>query len=362
MLFSAAAIALVAISAHAAPAPAPQGVTAVITPTKSAPSGCLPTYSGTFGIAVMNITATSSSSGSVATQASDGQPAKGSSSAGVVTAKTDGQPNVASSKASVVTQKTDGQPNAGTSAAVVTQISDGQPQAGTKTMAAITQIGDGQIQAPHPTTVKPISQISDGQAQAPKTTSAVSQISDGQPQVPKTTSAVSQISDGQPQVKTTSSSKDLRGLPAVRWSAASQDHHDHLHHQSGVSAHRRPAASFGLCHLRLELDHADGLQVLRHTGSYARQRQAPRQPGTDRVHCVQLPVPVRQPLPRPVLSSPLASLPVATALLLSEAPLCSIPAALVTSPTFTTEAGRLSACRSRLASSAYPTARVETIR
>lgn len=216
MFFSGAILALAAVGANAIPAPAPGGVTAYIAPSASAPAGCLPTYSGSFGIAVRPL-GTGNSNPVVATQAADGQPAKGSSTA-----------------ASVVSQRSDGQPNVGTSAALVTQISDGQIQAGTKTMMAVTQIGDGQVQAPKITAVSqitdgqvqapkvtavsqitdgqvqapkstaaPVSQISDGQVQAPKSTAApVSQISDGQPQAPKVT-AVSQISDGQPQAKST---------------------------------------------------------------------------------------------------------------------------------------------------------------
>jgi hypothetical protein len=36
-----------------------QGVTAKISPSAAAPSGCSQTYSGSFGIAVMNVTAAS---------------------------------------------------------------------------------------------------------------------------------------------------------------------------------------------------------------------------------------------------------------------------------------------------------------
>jgi len=48
--------------------PFPQGVTANIAPSASAPSGCMGSYSGIFGVAVMSITA--SSSAAVATQSS----------------------------------------------------------------------------------------------------------------------------------------------------------------------------------------------------------------------------------------------------------------------------------------------------
>ena len=50
-------LALVALAAavHASPVAIPQAVTAIITPSGSAPPGCTPTYAGSFGIAVMNI-------------------------------------------------------------------------------------------------------------------------------------------------------------------------------------------------------------------------------------------------------------------------------------------------------------------
>lgn len=42
---------------YGAPYAMPQGVTEDIAPSGSPPSGCTPSYSGSFGIAVMNITA-----------------------------------------------------------------------------------------------------------------------------------------------------------------------------------------------------------------------------------------------------------------------------------------------------------------
>lgn len=48
--------------------PVPQGVTMAMSPSAAAPSGCMPTYSGSFGIAVMNITG---SAAAVATQSAE---------------------------------------------------------------------------------------------------------------------------------------------------------------------------------------------------------------------------------------------------------------------------------------------------
>jgi hypothetical protein len=47
-----------------------QGVTASIAPSGTAPAGCLPTYAGSFGLVVMNIT---TSSGATVTSIPDGQ-------------------------------------------------------------------------------------------------------------------------------------------------------------------------------------------------------------------------------------------------------------------------------------------------
>ncbi|GMM33698.1 beta-1,3-glucan linked protein [Saccharomycopsis crataegensis] len=99
---------------------------------------------------------------------------------------------------------------------VVSQIGDGQIQATTATTTthaqAISQIGDGQIQASTSTapvtTVQPISQIGDGQIQATTTThaQAISQIGDGQIQATTlTTNVASQITDGQIQATSTAS-------------------------------------------------------------------------------------------------------------------------------------------------------------
>lgn len=52
-----AAVAVVQASPVPAPVPVPQGVTSQIAPSMSAPPGCMPSWSGTFGIVVMNVTA-----------------------------------------------------------------------------------------------------------------------------------------------------------------------------------------------------------------------------------------------------------------------------------------------------------------
>lgn len=49
------ALALLAAVAVVKASPFPQAVTAAISPTGSAPPGCSPTFSGSFGIAVMNV-------------------------------------------------------------------------------------------------------------------------------------------------------------------------------------------------------------------------------------------------------------------------------------------------------------------
>ncbi|KAF2723841.1 hypothetical protein K431DRAFT_301363 [Polychaeton citri CBS 116435] len=174
-------LALMAVSANASPFP--QGVTMAISPSGTVPESCTASYDGSFGIALMSLTA--GGGDAVATQSADGQPGA-ATTAGAVTQISDAQPQAPTGG---VSQISDGQPQAPTS--VVSQISDGQPQAPS---AAVSQINDGQPQAPSAA----VSQIGDGQPQAP--TGAVSQISDGQPQAP--TNAVSQISDGQPQAPT----------------------------------------------------------------------------------------------------------------------------------------------------------------
>ena len=55
MHYSLALLALAAAAVNASPFAFPQAVTAIITPSGSAPPGCMPTFVGSFGIAVQNI-------------------------------------------------------------------------------------------------------------------------------------------------------------------------------------------------------------------------------------------------------------------------------------------------------------------
>ena len=116
------ASALLAAVAVVRASPVPQGVTAAISPSASAPSGCIASYLGSFGIAVMNITTA---------------PA-------------------------TVTM------------APVSQISDGQAQAPRSTAPAVSQISDGQVQA---TSAAPLPQITDSQPATPASPSAAASAS-----------------------------------------------------------------------------------------------------------------------------------------------------------------------------------------
>lgn len=60
-----------------------QAVTSKISPTASAPSGCIVNYSGSFGIAVMNITTSLSSSASATESASVTESAPSSETAAI---------------------------------------------------------------------------------------------------------------------------------------------------------------------------------------------------------------------------------------------------------------------------------------
>ncbi|KAL8769934.1 MAG: hypothetical protein Q9209_004181 [Squamulea sp. 1 TL-2023] len=170
MLYSQIVLGLVAV-AQANPFALPQAVTAAISPSAPAPPGCTPSASGSFGIAVQNVSTSAAPAKRQATQLSDGQPQ----------VKTMAPMTIAN----------DGQPQAGSHTMIfmAAQIGDGQVQAQTTTYAPVTVISDGQPQAPTlptPTTTEiPVSQIGDAQPQAPTSTKApVSQISDAQPQAP----------------------------------------------------------------------------------------------------------------------------------------------------------------------------------
>lgn len=157
------AVVVLIAAVQANPIAVPQAVTAAISPSAAAPPGCTSAFSGTFGIAVYNLSTST----------------------------------VANKKRAVTTQITDGQIQAQT-LAPVSMISDGQIQATvpTTTVLPVGQIGDGQIQA-HTTSAIPVTQIADGQPQAPtvvtptSTTAAVSQISDAQVQAPTDEAATS---------------------------------------------------------------------------------------------------------------------------------------------------------------------------
>jgi len=239
---------LLALAASAVQA-LPQGVTANIPPPSPAPAGCMPDYSGTFQITVVNVT--NSASKKAKRQA---EPLECTLSGGILKDAKDRTGYIASN----YQFQFDGPPQAGAlytagfsvcgnntmalggsaifyqcysggfynlydrhwapqcspvyievmggsggaapapapapappASGVASQIGDGQVQA---TPVPVGQIGDGQIQQ------NPAMQIGDGQVQAPKP--VVSQIGDGQVQAspaPAPKPAVSQIGDGQVQ-------------------------------------------------------------------------------------------------------------------------------------------------------------------
>ncbi|KAL8687621.1 MAG: hypothetical protein Q9218_006258 [Villophora microphyllina] len=158
-------IALFALLAGAGanPLALPQAVTANVSPTASPPPGCTPSASGSYGIAVQNMSAS---------------------------------PTAAKRQ---VSQLNDGQAQAKTVASVSVH-SDGQVQVGVHTMVMMAaQIGDGQVQA-QTTTYAPVSVISDGQPQAPSlpaatTAAPVVQATDAQPEAPSTTSQAPATTD-----------------------------------------------------------------------------------------------------------------------------------------------------------------------
>jgi len=237
-----------------------QGVTAVLTPTAAAPSGCATSYPGTFEITALNITKRDISERDIEKRAAltitlaggkltdsegrtgyiaanhqfqfDGPPQTGAIYTAGWSACADGSLALGGSTTfyTCASGNPDGgedgsfyniyddqafdicspaelkiiggssaagqQPDGQPTASPVSQITDGQVQQPTGT-PPISQISDGQIQQP---TGLPISQLSDGQPQAPSGL-PISQISDGQPQAPSGL-PISQISDGQPQAPT----------------------------------------------------------------------------------------------------------------------------------------------------------------
>ncbi|KAI4113843.1 MAG: hypothetical protein LQ345_005266 [Seirophora villosa] len=184
-MLSSIAILALAIAAYANPVALPQGVTAVISPSAPAPPGCTPSASGSFGIAVQNVSTSAPVARRQATQLSDGQP-------------------------QVHTMAT------------ASELPDGQIQAGMHTMMMMpaAQIGDGQVQAPAATTTyAPVTVIADGQPQAPSlpTSSAapVTQIGDAQPQAP-TTAAPSPVVSSTAQVSASTRAPESSSPGSIR--------------------------------------------------------------------------------------------------------------------------------------------------
>ncbi|KAL8826493.1 MAG: hypothetical protein Q9191_003765 [Dirinaria sp. TL-2023a] len=187
------AIFVLIAAVQANPVAVPQAVTAAISPSVAAPPGCTNAFSGTFGIAVYNLStsAAANKKREVATQVTDGQIQ--AETLAPVSVISDGQIQAAIPTTTIVP---------------IEQIGDGQIQAHTTSVVPVSQISDGQIQA-HATSVVPVTQISDGQVQALATSvPPVTQIGDGQPQAPtavsptSTAAAVSQISDAQVEAPT----------------------------------------------------------------------------------------------------------------------------------------------------------------
>ncbi|KAL9615032.1 MAG: hypothetical protein Q9167_000564 [Letrouitia subvulpina] len=161
-------LALIFLAAAVYAKPVPQGVTEAVSPTQSAPPGCSPSASGSYGVMVQNVTTATA-------------PMR---------------------KREEVSQTVDGQPQVVTGAPV-SIIPDGQPQAGDHmTMPVAAQIGDGQVQA-QTSVYAPVTVLPDGQPQAPTIPPAVSQTSDAQPQAtapsePSSPSSGSSPSTGNP--------------------------------------------------------------------------------------------------------------------------------------------------------------------
>lgn len=234
-------LAVAALAAVVAATPAPQAVTAQISPSAAAPSGCATSYPGTFTVSTVNATTARSKrqadtlqltlNGGVLKDALnrigyiasnrqfqfDGPPQAGAiftsgfSVCGNGTLALGGSAiwwsclsgdfsnlydqsqgaqcsqifiqALGGSSSAGASQAQDGQPAAATGAS---QLSDGQPQGATSAAAGVSQISDGQPQANTrvSSTAAAVTQISDGQIQAtnsaPSSAAAVTQISDGQ--------------------------------------------------------------------------------------------------------------------------------------------------------------------------------------
>ncbi|KAK5034160.1 hypothetical protein LTS07_003080 [Exophiala sideris] len=116
------------LGTNASPIAHPQAVTATISPSGPSQPGCTGTYPGIFGIAVMNISISSTS-----TQLGRRQPSDSSQPAPTLTV-------------GFVSQIGDGQIQGGMHTSIITPVS--QTSTSTETMTPISQIGDGQIQNP----------------------------------------------------------------------------------------------------------------------------------------------------------------------------------------------------------------------
>ncbi|KAF9640325.1 putative covalently-linked cell wall protein [Lasiodiplodia theobromae] len=198
--------ALAARSAHASPFP--QAVTAAISPSGAAPSGCSASYSGSFGIAVVVI-----SSASGVTTLSSMATASNAGDVYIISQTSDGQIQVPTTGVTTPVYTPDY-----TSVIPISEISDGQPQApaGTPTTTPTTSLKSrcrtpvSSSSTEEATTVVPVSEISDGQPQAPAgtpnttpTTRVRSRcgtpVSSSSTEEATTVVPVSEISDGQPQ-------------------------------------------------------------------------------------------------------------------------------------------------------------------
>ena len=136
------------------PVALPQAVTAAISPSEPPPPGCTPSFSGSFGIAVKNVTTSS------------------------LAKRAEPTPQVATY--AHVSMITDGQVQGGfhTAEYMAMQIGDGQVQAQTTTVMQVTQYSDGQPQAPTMTFVTPSS-----------TALAVTEATEGQPEATPSSAA-----------------------------------------------------------------------------------------------------------------------------------------------------------------------------
>ncbi|MCJ1378523.1 hypothetical protein MMC17_001622 [Xylographa soralifera] len=164
-------IALLALAAgiHASPIAPRQAVTASIAPPAAAPAGCMPTFTGSFGIAVQNISMPTAAAKRQVTQISDGQiqaptakPMTVPMTVGMVSMITDGQIQAGFKTITIMPVTTPMSTKVSTALAV-TEFSDGQPQVPMSTAIPMTT-------AKPVITAAPVTVLSDGQPQAPLST------------------------------------------------------------------------------------------------------------------------------------------------------------------------------------------------